>query len=176
LLVAVDVVDRPSWSGDGRALVYAAEGEDAQVGLWVVSAAGGAPVAVPGVKGRSPAWSPNTDLIAYFTSLGPAGLRIRFTTSKGESRLEHLDVETATVDASAFSWHGARLAIGTSPGSGDPEVIVVDLDRGRRQRVARLPPFAGLRGVAWTPDDARLLYGLVQHESRVLLFDGLRPD
>ncbi len=176
LLAAVDVVDRPSWSSDGLALVYAAEGEGAEVGLWVVSAAGGAPVAVPRVKGRSPAWSPNADLIAYFTSLGSAGLRVRFTTSNGESRLGHLDIETATVDASAFSWKGDRLAIGTSPGSGDPEVIVVDLDSARRRSVARLPPFTGLRGIAWTPDDARLVYGLVQHESRILLFDGLAPD
>ena len=64
------MVDRPSWSGDGRRLVYAAEGNDGQVGLWVVSAEGGAPVAVPSVSGRSPAWSPVADAIAYFTSVG----------------------------------------------------------------------------------------------------------
>ena len=174
-LVPVDVVDRPSWSPDGRNLVYAAEGKDLQVGLWVVSVDGGAPVAVPGVRGRSPAWSPASDLIAYFTSSESAGLRIGFTNSRGESRLEQLAVETSVVDAAAFSWNGDRLAIGTSPGSGDPEVIVVGLDSGRRRLVARLPPFTGLRGIAWTPNDAGLVYGLVQHESRVLLFDGLRP-
>jgi Tol biopolymer transport system component len=170
----VDAVDRPSWSPDGRTLVYAAEGKDAQVGLWIVSGEGGPPVAIPGVRGRSPAWSPNADLIAYFTSVESAGLRIRFTSSRGESRLDHLDVETTVVDASAFSWNGGRLAIGTSPGSGDAEVVVVDLESGQKRSVARLPPFTGLRGIAWTPDDARLVYGLVQHQSRVLLFDGLR--
>jgi Tol biopolymer transport system component len=172
-LVSVDAVDRPSWSPDGRTLVYAAEGEDAQVGLWVVSAEGGAPVAIPGVRGRSPAWSPKEDLIAYFTSVESTGLRMRFTSRRGESRLEHLQVETTVVDASAFSWNGGRLAIGTSPGSGDGEIVVVDLESGQKHSVARLPPFMGLRGVGWSPDDARLVYGLVQHQSRVLLFDGL---
>jgi Tol biopolymer transport system component len=176
LLVPVDVVDRPSWSPDGRRLVYAAEGEDAQIGLWVASADDGTRVAIPGVRGRSPAWSPSADLIAYFTSVESAGLRIRFTNSRGESRLERLDVETTLVDAAAFSWDGARLAIGTSPGSGDAEVVVVDLGSGQKRSLARLPPFTGLRGVAWTADDGRVVYGLVQHESRILLFDGLGRD
>jgi Tol biopolymer transport system component len=172
-LAAVDVLDRPSWSPDGRRLVYAAEGADSQVGLWVVSAEGGAPVSVPGVRGRSPAWSPSTDLIAYFTSAGPTGLVIRFTSSGGESRLDHLALATGAVEAAAFSWDGRWLATGIAPGSGDAEIVVVDLERGHQRSVVRLPPFTGLRGIAWSPDDGRLVYGLVQYESRVLLFDGL---
>jgi hypothetical protein len=82
-------------------------------------------------------------------------------------------VETTMVDASAFSWSGGRLAIGASPGSGEAGVVVLDLESGQKRSVVRLPPFTGLRGIAWSPDDGRLVYGLVQHESRILLFEGL---
>ncbi len=174
-LVAVDVLDRPSWSPDGRQLVYAAAGPNGQVGLWVVSAEGGEPAAIPGLRGRCPAWSSSEDLIAYFTSAEPTGLQVRFTTSQGDSRLEHLHVPSppGAVDATAFSWDGRRLAIGNSPGAGEAAIVVVDLESGVSRSVAELGPFTGLRGIAWSPDDSRLLYGLVQHESRVLLFDGL---
>jgi hypothetical protein len=77
------------------------------------------------------------------------------------------------VDAAAFSWNGDRLAIGASPGSGQAGVVVVDLESGQKRSVARLPPFTGLRGLGWTSDDGGLVYGLVQHESRILLFEGL---
>ena len=174
-LVAADILDRPAWSPDGRRLVYAAAAADAEAGLWTISADGGAPAAIPGIKGRCPAWSPNADLIAYFTSDRSSGLLVRFATSQGESRLEHLHVVPQAVEATAFSWDGRRLAIGSSPGLGDAGILVVDLERGSSRVVAGLGPFTGLRGIAWSPDDGGLVYGLVQYESRILLFDGLRP-
>jgi Tol biopolymer transport system component len=172
-LAPVAVVDRPSWSPDGGSLVYAAEGNDSELGLWIASADGGAPVAVPGVRGRNPAWSPASDLIAYFTSAPSAGLLVRFTTSRGESLPGHPDLSTNTVDSLSFSWSGRWLATGVSPGAADTEIVVVDLESGGKRSVVRLPPFTGIRGVAWSPDDERLVYGLVQHESRILLFEGL---
>jgi Tol biopolymer transport system component len=173
--VSGEILDRPSWSPDGRQLVYAAAGSNAQAGLWVISADGGVAAAIPGVVGRCPAWSPSADLIAYFTSGEASGLQIRFTTSRGEPRLEHLQVAPppGAVDATAFSWDGRRLAVGSSPVVGEARIGVVDLDRGSIGIVARLGPFTGLRGIAWSADDARLVYGLVQHQSRVLLFDGI---
>jgi Tol biopolymer transport system component len=178
-LVRADVLDRPSWSPDSRRVVYAAAGPEEKAGLWVISADGGAPSSIPGISGRCPAWSPSSDLIAYFTSGGePTRLLIRFTTSQGEPRLENLHVAPppGAVDATAFSWDGRRLAIASSPGAGESRIAVVELHGGSSRVVAGLGPFTGLRGIAWSPGDSRLVYGLVQHESRILLFEGLsRP-
>jgi len=173
LLIAVNILDRASWSADGRRLLYAAEGASSP-GLWIVSADGGAPVAVPGVSGRCPAWSPVSDEIAYFTSLPASGQQaVRLTNSRGEERSEHVQVPVGAVDALAFSWDGRKLAIGRSPGLANGEILLADFDRGKGRPVVTLGPFVGVRGIAWTPDDARLVYGLVQHESRILLFEGL---
>ena len=170
--MTADVIDRPSWSGDGGRLVYAASGADGQLGLWIVPAEGGAPAAIPDVRGRAPAWSPQEDLIAYSTS-ATTGLEMRFTGSQGESRLKQRTVATGSVGVTAFSWDGRWLAQGYTPGAGDAEIVLVDLERGEKRSVLRLGPFSEVTGVAWSADDARLVYGLVQRESRVLLFDGL---
>ena len=53
------------------------------------------------------------------------------------------------------------------------EILLADLQKGTGRSVLLLDPFMGVRGLAWTPDDARLVYGVVRHESRILLFEGL---
>jgi hypothetical protein len=111
-------------------------------------------------------------VIAYVSSLASVGPRTRFTSPRGEPLLSQLELRT-TVQSIAFSWDGRRLAVGSSPGSAEASIDVVDLEAGATREVLRLPPFTGLRGIAWSADDRRLVYGLVQHESRILLLDGL---
>jgi Tol biopolymer transport system component len=173
LLVAADILDRATWSADGSRLLYSAEGANHQPGLWIISAEGGEPGQVPGVSGRCPAWSPVGDEIAYFTSVPSSGQQVvRLTNSRGEDRSERVQVPIGAVDALAFSWDGRRLAIGRSPGLANGEILLADFEHGVGRGVLTLGPFVGLRGIAWTPDDTRLIYGLIQHESRILLFDG----
>jgi Tol biopolymer transport system component len=173
-LLEADVLDRPSWSADGRRLVYSAEGANRQAVLWIIPAGGGAPVQIPGVSGRCPAWSPVGDDIAYFTSSPSSGQQaVRVTNSRGESRAQILQLPIGAVDAQAFSWDGRRLAIARSPGTAKGEIVLADIERGTGRLLLQLGPFEGVRGIAWTPDDSRLVYGRVQHESRILLFEGL---
>ena len=173
-LVTVEVLDRASWSADGRRLLYAAEGANHQPGLWIIPAEGGTPTQVPGVSGRCPAWSPTSDEIAYFTSTPTSGVQtVRLTTSRGETRSGSVEVSIGAVDALAFSWDGRQLAIGRSPGTANGQILLADFQKGTSRAVIGLGPFVGLRGLAWTPDDSRLVYGLVKHESRIMLFEGL---
>ena len=114
------VLDRASWSADGRRLLYAAEGANHQPGLWIVSAEGGTPTQVPGVSGRCPAWSPASrrDRLLHVDA-DERGSDVRLTNSRGETRSESVQVSTGAVDALAFSWDGPQLAIGRSPGIGE---------------------------------------------------------
>jgi Tol biopolymer transport system component len=173
-LIEADVLDRASWSADGKRLVYSAEGANRQAALWILAVDGGAPMQVPGVSGRCPAWSPVGDEIAYFTSSPSSGQQaVRLTNSRGEALPRNLQLPFGAVDALAFSWDGRRLAIARSPGAASGDIVLADIERGTTRRVLKLGPFVGVRGIAWTPDDARLVYGLVQHESRIMLFEGL---
>jgi Tol biopolymer transport system component len=176
-LVAADILDRPTWSADGSRLLYAAEGANHQPGLWIVSPGGGAPAQVPGVSGRCPAWSPVGDEIAYFTSVPSSGQQVvRLTNSRGEHRAEHVQLPIGAVDALSFSWDGQKLAIGRYPGLANGEILLADFQHGVGRSLRTLGPFVGLRGIAWTPDDTRIVYGLIQHESRILLFEGLELE
>jgi Tol biopolymer transport system component len=172
-LGATGVLERASWAPDGRTIVYAAIAVGGESRLWTLSVDGGTPHAIPGVTGRGPAWSPEGDLIAYQTSIPPKGPQIRFTDSSGKPRLTEVEVAPPAVEAISFSWDGRRLAVASSPGAMQGSLFVFDLDSGRQRRVTGLGPFSGVRGIAWSTDDKRLIYGLALHESRILLFDGL---
>ena len=166
------------WSLDGQRIAYMRPDPASGDAILVARAdAGDERVlfpAAPGIHAHEPAWSPVSDDIAYFTSTPSSGVQaVRQTNSRGEGRPGSVPLEIGAVEGLAFSWDGRQLAIGRSPGGSEGEILVADFAKATGRRAVRLGPFVGVRGLAWTPDDARLVYGIVHYESRIMLFEGL---
>jgi TolB protein len=150
----------PSWSPDGRRIVYIIPA----AGLWMKNADGtgqrylGLPPELGASFGTS--WSPNGRLIAFaatpFDAVGdeqhiylvrPDGSHVRRLTNAG-----------ATIQDAQPSWSpdGRRLAFyryDTSVGSG--RALTLDPATGR---VAALPDGAGAQHPRWSPDGKRLAF------------------
>jgi Tol biopolymer transport system component len=171
-VVDADILDRASWSPDAQRLVYAAPTETDQTALWIVPVSGGTPWRIPNVQGRAPEWSTREDLIAYMGIERP-DKSLRLVTSAGEPRHPELAPTVKLVSAASWSPDGRRLALAVSPGTGEASVSMLDLDTGRLETVAQAAPLSQMLGIGWLPD-GRLVFGLAEWESQVLLFDGLR--
>jgi hypothetical protein len=154
----------PAISPDGKFVAYLAS-EQGRTDVWVKFVGGGPAVNL--TAGSS--LQIQSEATIGGLEISPDGSAIAV---QGEPLLSQLELRT-TVQTIAFSWDGRRLAVGSSPGSAQASIDIVDLEAGATREVLRLPPFTGLRGIGWSADDRRLVYGLVQHESRILLFDGL---
>jgi TolB protein len=140
---------RPSWSPDGRTLVFERSGASVEPHLFTVPAAGGA-VRDLNVAGVHPAW-------------GPA--LIAFVRSGAGSAIQTIDPATGAVqtvlagaDPGYLAWSSdGRLAYLTSGSGGRPTIgIVGSATRIDLRRL--LPPRSIAGGLAWSPDGTRFAF------------------
>jgi len=157
-----------SWSPDGQRFVFS-DRPKRRPQLWIVEVDGGTPHLVEGVEGHTPAWSPSGDVIAYVA----ADSSLRFTTSKGEAVLPELTRQFVGATAMAWSHDGSRLAIVAGNSGGTPELWMLETTARAYHRIATLPGYARVTGIAWSPDNGSLIFGRSEFEGQILMLDGL---
>ena len=153
----VEFLTTPAFSPDGQRLAFVrhnranAKGLDATE-IWIVPAAGGAPVPLTTlpVAQWEPSWSPDGKWIAFIYQGPPSGLmRIRVGSGDPPEMIWPIDVPMAAFSGD-WSPRGDWIAVAAKEG-----VMLVSPD-GKTKRLLRKPFFSGM---AWSPDGATL-YGL----------------
>ena len=170
----------PSWSPDGRWIVYVsdAEGPDGVSGerLWIAPATGGEPQRrlTAGHGGDEsfsdyyPAWSPDGEHIAFSSNRGDETHIWVVPASGGElRRVTRIPLDVLPV-ATSPRWapDGSHLAFAGAADGGDVEIFLVPSDGGERRRFT----FDAMSNshCDWSPDGRELAYGSVRSGARAI--------
>lgn len=178
LVTHVAILDRPSWSPDGRELAYATSVNEGP-GLWVVAVdtGMGSRLPTPG-PATSPVWSPGGDVIAYVEAQRPVGgkpnsSRVAFVNRNGAPVTPGL-VSSPNLLNGFLTWSpdGRYLAAFVEPGATSGAVWILDSKGAQAaRRVASLPPGVRIRGASWSPDGTAIVVGQVRRTSDIVLFE-----
>jgi len=181
LLVAAQVLDTVSWSPDGQRIVYSVPGEQPE--LWLATVADGSTHRLPTPGPASaPAWSPQSDVIAYIDNVPaapnrPVSARVAYVTGAGQ--VLHPDAPLIqTIGNGALAWtpDARRIAAIGNSGAVASVIFVVDPEQREQPRqLLEFPPDVRLRGVAWSQDGRSLIVGQQRRESDIVLFDLTSP-
>jgi eukaryotic-like serine/threonine-protein kinase len=177
-VAAATVIDTLAWSPDGAEILYAAPA-GAAPSLFRLRIADGRVTRLETKGGAtSPSWSPIRNLIAYVastpsTSAGPSSASIAFMTPEGRP-VPNPWPETPRLANGAVAWSpDGKWVVGLSdPGNIESIVWLFDVD-GKRvpRKVSELGNRQRPRGAAWTPDNARVIIGVTERTSDIVLFD-----
>jgi len=141
----------PSWSPDGRFIVYRSEPHDYPE-LWVMNADGTGHHRLTR-DGGFPTWSPDGSMIAYAPGGGPSGrssIVIMNADGSGRRRLPHTDYG----EYPSWSPDGKQIAFNSNL-SGEGLMYIVDVDG---SRVVDLSRVGQGHEVAWSPDVRSILF------------------
>jgi Tol biopolymer transport system component len=145
--------DHPSWSADGKHIVFAREGV-----LSVVSASGGAARRVGRGPGNAadPAWSPDGKLIAYDYRMPGTPVREVYVMQADGTHPRPLTKLGNVSAAPAWSPDGTRLAFQSNARLGRFEIYTIGLNGKGLRQVTRAE--TDVFEPAWAPDGKTLAF------------------
>jgi Tol biopolymer transport system component len=170
------VIDTVTWSPDGKELAYSAPAGAAPA-IFRIRTDGGKPVQIATADGATaPCWSAARNLIAYVATAPPKdGVPTRATlalmTPDGHPiPLPWTDSPRLYNGAVAWSADSQQIAAITNPGAIDSQVFLFNLSSSSPTRLL-LRLRRRLRAVTWLPDKTKLIVGLSERPSDIVLFD-----
>jgi Tol biopolymer transport system component len=147
--------DHPSWSEDGKRIVFGREGA-----LFVVPAGGGAARRVGRGFGNAadPAWSPDGKLIAYDYRMPGTPVREVYVMRADGTHPRALTKLGNVSAAPAWSPDGKRLSFQSNARLGLFEIYTIGVDAKGLREVTQAAE--DVFEPAWSPDGSRLAYSL----------------
>jgi Tol biopolymer transport system component len=146
---------RPSWSPDGKRLVFVGS-QISSYALYVVRSDGSGLRRLAGEIGSDPAWSPDGKRIALASDVG----QLILIDLQGRV-VDALTSEGVCVEWPAWSPDGTRLAYVASGSDcfGDSSIIrVVDADGGNDETLTHPPDGVYDEAPAWSPDGQQIAF------------------